>query len=147
MSDDITQQGPIDERYDLVGVRALAEYTTEALTRLLERGRRERCAAGQSEAGAYAAAELLGQFAQRSAGRAESAGRSGWSVRSTPLESPTRGDPANEVDSAFATGSGNWNRPRRNAPISRTNRSQSSIQLEPATHQRDVTSPVQPSGT
>ncbi|MDT7797537.1 MAG: hypothetical protein QOI78_970, partial [Actinomycetota bacterium] len=37
---------------------------TEALTRLLERGRRERCAAVLSEAEAYAAAELLGQFAQ-----------------------------------------------------------------------------------
>ena len=63
MSDDITQRRPLDERYGLVGVRDLAEYA-EALTRLLERGRRERCAAVLSEAEAYAAAELLGQFAQ-----------------------------------------------------------------------------------
>jgi hypothetical protein len=49
MSDDITQQSPLDERYGLVGVRDLAEYA-EALTRLLERGRRERCAAVLSEA-------------------------------------------------------------------------------------------------
>ncbi|WP_410671453.1 hypothetical protein [Amycolatopsis sp. cmx-4-68] len=41
----------------------MAEYA-EALTRLLEQGRRERCAAVLSEAEAYAAAELLGQFAQ-----------------------------------------------------------------------------------
>jgi hypothetical protein len=63
VSDDITQQRPLDERYGLVGVRDLGEYA-EALTRLLERGRRERCAAVLSEAEAYAAAELLGQFAQ-----------------------------------------------------------------------------------
>ncbi|MEU4673380.1 hypothetical protein AB0F91_36855, partial [Amycolatopsis sp. NPDC023774] len=35
-----------------------------ALTRLVERGRRERWVAVLSEAEAYAAAELLGQFAQ-----------------------------------------------------------------------------------
>lgn len=62
MGDDITQQRPFDERYGLVGVRDLGEYA-EALTRLVERGRRERCAAVLSEAEAYAAAELLGQFA------------------------------------------------------------------------------------
>jgi hypothetical protein len=43
MSDGITQQRPFDERYGLVGVRDLGEYA-EALTRLPERGRRERCA-------------------------------------------------------------------------------------------------------
>ncbi|MEV6914801.1 hypothetical protein AB0M83_07465 [Amycolatopsis sp. NPDC051106] len=63
MSDDIGQQSPLDERYGLAAVRDLAEYA-EALTRLLDRGRRERCAAVLSEAEAYAAAELLGQFAQ-----------------------------------------------------------------------------------
>ncbi|MFF1612091.1 hypothetical protein ACFVYA_30290 [Amycolatopsis sp. NPDC058278] len=44
-------------------MRDVAEHT-EALTRLLEQGRRERCAAMLSEAEAYAAAEPLGQFAQ-----------------------------------------------------------------------------------
>jgi len=62
MSDEATQS-PLDERYGLAGVRDLAEYT-QALSRLLDRGRRERCAAVLSEAEAYAAAELLGQFAQ-----------------------------------------------------------------------------------
>jgi hypothetical protein len=94
MSDDITQQGPLDERYDLVGVRALAEYTTEALTRLLERGRRERCAAGQSEAEAYAAAELLAQLDPLAALNqlADQAGRSGQHRWNRPLAGtpPTR---------------------------------------------------------
>jgi hypothetical protein len=62
MSDEVTED-PLGERYGLVGVRDMGEYA-EALTRLLERGRRERCAALLSEAEAYAAAELLGQFAQ-----------------------------------------------------------------------------------
>jgi hypothetical protein len=62
MSDEVTVD-PLGERYGLAGVRDLAEYA-EALARLLERGRRERCAAVLSEAEAYAAAELLGQFAQ-----------------------------------------------------------------------------------
>jgi hypothetical protein len=61
MNDEVTQD-PLDDRYGLVGVRDQGEYA-EALTRLLERGRRERCAALLSEAEAYAAAELLGQFA------------------------------------------------------------------------------------
>jgi hypothetical protein len=55
---------PLGERYGLAGVRDLGEYA-EALTRLLERGRREQCVALMSEAEAYAAAELLGQFAQQ----------------------------------------------------------------------------------
>jgi hypothetical protein len=42
---------PLDERYGLVGVRDLAEYP-EALTRLLDHGRRERCVALLSEAAA-----------------------------------------------------------------------------------------------
>jgi hypothetical protein len=62
MSDEVTVD-PLGARYGLAGVCDLAEYA-EALTRLLERGRRERCAAVLSEAEAYAAAELLGQFAQ-----------------------------------------------------------------------------------
>lgn len=62
MSDEATQD-PLEERYGLVGVRDMAEYA-EALRRLLERGRRERCVAVLSEAEAFAAAELLGQFAQ-----------------------------------------------------------------------------------
>jgi hypothetical protein len=62
MSDEVTVD-PLGERYGLTGVRDLGEYA-EALARLLERGRRERCAAVLSEAEAYAAAELLGQFAQ-----------------------------------------------------------------------------------
>jgi hypothetical protein len=61
VSDEVTQD-PLGERYGLVGVRDLDEYA-EALTRLLERGRRERAVAVLSEAEAYAAAELLGQFA------------------------------------------------------------------------------------
>ncbi|WIX98063.1 hypothetical protein QRX60_28790 [Amycolatopsis mongoliensis] len=61
MSDEVTQD-PLDERYGLAGVRDMVEYA-EALTRLLARGRRERCVALLSEAEAYAAAELLGQFA------------------------------------------------------------------------------------
>jgi hypothetical protein len=91
MSDDITQQGPIDERYDLVGVRALAEYTTEALTRLLER---ERCAAVLSEAEAYAAAELLAQLDPLAALNqlADQAARSGQHRWNRPLAGtpPTR---------------------------------------------------------
>ncbi|ANN22043.1 hypothetical protein SD37_26170 [Amycolatopsis orientalis] len=62
MSDEVMRE-PLDERYGLVGVRDLEEYA-EALDRLLERGRRERFAALLSEAEAYAAAELLGRFAQ-----------------------------------------------------------------------------------
>jgi hypothetical protein len=62
MSDEVTID-PLGERYGLTGARDLHEYA-EALTRLLEQGRRERCAAVLSEAEAYAAAELLGQFAQ-----------------------------------------------------------------------------------
>jgi hypothetical protein len=61
VSDEVTQD-PLGERYGLVGVRDLGEYT-EALTRLLERGRREPAVALLSEAEVYAAAELLGQFA------------------------------------------------------------------------------------
>lgn len=61
MSDEVIID-PLGERYGLAGVKDMDEYT-EALTRLLERGRRERCAAVLSEAEAYAAAELLGQFA------------------------------------------------------------------------------------
>jgi hypothetical protein len=61
MGDEVTRD-PLDERYGLVEVRDQAEYA-EALTRLLDRGRRERCVALLSEAEAYAAAELLGQFA------------------------------------------------------------------------------------
>ncbi len=52
---------PLGERYGLAGVRDMGEYA-EALTRLLERGRRERCVAVLSPEEAYAAAELLGQF-------------------------------------------------------------------------------------
>ncbi|OXM72304.1 MULTISPECIES: hypothetical protein [Amycolatopsis] len=62
MSDEVTQE-PLEERYGLVGLHDVDEYA-EALTRLLEQGRRERCVALLSEAEAYAAAELLGQFAQ-----------------------------------------------------------------------------------
>ncbi|MEW2505880.1 MULTISPECIES: hypothetical protein [unclassified Amycolatopsis] len=62
MSDEVTQD-PLGDRYGLLGVRDLGEYA-EALTGLVERGRRERWVAVLSEAEAYAAAELLGQFAQ-----------------------------------------------------------------------------------
>jgi hypothetical protein len=62
VSDEAVQE-PLEQRYGLTEVANLAEYA-EALTRLLERGRRERCVAVVSEAEAYAAAELLGQFAQ-----------------------------------------------------------------------------------
>ncbi|MEV4604947.1 hypothetical protein AB0K15_47340 [Amycolatopsis sp. NPDC049253] len=62
MSDEVTHD-PLGDRYGLVGVRDLSEYA-EALTRLVERGRQERWVAMLSEAEAYAAAELLGQFAQ-----------------------------------------------------------------------------------
>lgn len=62
MSDEVMQD-PLGERYGLAGVGDLDEYA-DALTRLLERGRRERWVAVVSEAEAYAAAELLGQFAQ-----------------------------------------------------------------------------------
>ncbi|MEU4666364.1 hypothetical protein AB0F91_00005 [Amycolatopsis sp. NPDC023774] len=62
MSDEVTPD-PLSDRYGLLGVRDLGEYA-EALTRLVERGRRERWVAVLSEAEAYAAAELLGQFAQ-----------------------------------------------------------------------------------
>ncbi|WP_410615879.1 hypothetical protein [Amycolatopsis sp. lyj-109] len=62
MSDEVMQD-PLGKRYGLLDVRDLDEYA-DALTRLVERGRRERCAAVVSEAEAYAAAELLGQFAQ-----------------------------------------------------------------------------------
>ena len=62
MSDEAVQD-PLEKRYCLTEVADLEEYA-EALTRLLERGRRERCVAVVSEAEAYAAAELLGQFAQ-----------------------------------------------------------------------------------
>lgn len=62
MSDEAVQD-PLEKRYGLTEVADLEEYA-EALTRLLERGRRERCVAVVSEAEAYAAAELLGQFAQ-----------------------------------------------------------------------------------
>ncbi|MET7998315.1 hypothetical protein ABZU76_46340 [Amycolatopsis sp. NPDC005232] len=61
MSDRVMQD-PRGDRYGLGRVRDLGEYA-EALTRLAERGRRERCVAVLSEAEAYAAAELLGQFA------------------------------------------------------------------------------------
>jgi len=54
---------PLGERYGLAGGGDLGEYA-EALTRLLERGRRERCVAVLSAEEAFAAAELLGQFAQ-----------------------------------------------------------------------------------
>ncbi|MDX3192529.1 hypothetical protein PV458_29305 [Streptomyces sp. MN03-5084-2B] len=62
MSDEAVQD-PLGARYGLTGAADLTEYA-DALARLLERGRRERCAAVLSEAEAYAAAELLGQFAQ-----------------------------------------------------------------------------------
>ncbi|WP_329049077.1 hypothetical protein OG738_40675 [Amycolatopsis sp. NBC_01488] len=62
MSDEAVQD-PLEVRYGLTEVADLGEYV-EALRRLLERGRRERCVALVSEAEAYAAAELLGQFAQ-----------------------------------------------------------------------------------
>jgi len=62
VSDEAVQE-PLEERYGLTEVTDLQDYA-EALTRLLERGRRERCVAVVSEAEAYAAAELLGQFAQ-----------------------------------------------------------------------------------
>jgi hypothetical protein len=62
MSDQVMRD-PLGERYGLAGVRDLDEFA-EALAGLLERGRRERCVALLSEAEAYAAAELLGQFAQ-----------------------------------------------------------------------------------
>ena len=62
MGDEAVQE-PLEQRYGLAEVADLSEYA-EALTRLLERGRRERCVAVVSEAEAYAAAELLGQFAQ-----------------------------------------------------------------------------------
>lgn len=61
MSDEVPQD-PLGERYGLVGVCDLGEYA-EALTRLLERGRREQWVALLSEAEAYTVAELLGQFA------------------------------------------------------------------------------------
>jgi hypothetical protein len=54
---------PLGEQYGLAGVRDMGEYA-EALTLLLERGRREPCVAVLSREEAYAAAELLGQFAQ-----------------------------------------------------------------------------------
>jgi hypothetical protein len=54
---------PLGERYGLAGVRDMGEYA-EALTRLLERGRRERCVAVLSPEETFAAAELLGQVAQ-----------------------------------------------------------------------------------
>jgi hypothetical protein len=54
---------PLGERYGLAGVRDMGEYA-EALARLLEQGRRERWVAVLSQEEAYAAAELLGQFAQ-----------------------------------------------------------------------------------
>lgn len=59
MSDPVAQQDP----FELDGVRTRADYA-DALTRLVARGRRERCAAVVSSTEAYAAAELLGQFAQ-----------------------------------------------------------------------------------
>ncbi|MET8852283.1 hypothetical protein [Amycolatopsis sp. NPDC004625] len=62
MSDEAIQE-PLEQRYGLTEITDLGQYST-ALTRLLERGRRERCVALLSEAEAYAAAELLGQFAQ-----------------------------------------------------------------------------------
>ncbi|MGW4396649.1 hypothetical protein ACWEHA_15275 [Amycolatopsis nivea] len=62
MSDEVGHD-PLGQRYGLTGARDLAEYA-EALSRLMERGRRDRCVALLSEAEAYAAAELLGQFAQ-----------------------------------------------------------------------------------
>ncbi|MEU7786194.1 MULTISPECIES: hypothetical protein [unclassified Amycolatopsis] len=62
MSDQVFRDS-FGERYRLDGVRDLDEYA-EALKQLLIRGRRERCVALVSEAEAYAAAELLGQFAQ-----------------------------------------------------------------------------------
>ncbi|MBE1495864.1 hypothetical protein H4696_002964 [Amycolatopsis lexingtonensis] len=61
MRDEATQD-PLGERYGLTGAADLGEYA-EALARLLARGRREQCVALVSEAEAYAAAELLGQFA------------------------------------------------------------------------------------
>ncbi|QRP42884.1 hypothetical protein [Amycolatopsis sp. FDAARGOS 1241] len=62
MSDEGTQH-PLGDRYGLGGARDLGEYT-QALTRLMERGRREQWVTVLSEAEAYTAAELLGQFAQ-----------------------------------------------------------------------------------
>ncbi|MEV7044586.1 hypothetical protein [Amycolatopsis sp. NPDC051061] len=63
MSDEVGRD-PLSERYGLAQVGDLGEYV-QALTRLLEQGRRERRVALLSEAEAYAAAELLGQYAQR----------------------------------------------------------------------------------
>ena len=62
MSDEAVRE-PLEHRYGLAEVADLGQYA-EALTRLLERGRREQGVAVLSEAEAYAAAELLGQFAQ-----------------------------------------------------------------------------------
>jgi hypothetical protein len=63
MGNEVTYD-PFGDRYGLDGARDQGEYA-EALTRLVDRGRRERCVALLSEAEAYAAADLLGQFAQR----------------------------------------------------------------------------------
>lgn len=56
-------QEPFGDRYGLDEARDLGEYA-QALTHLVEQGRRERWVAVLSEAEAYSAAELLGQFAQ-----------------------------------------------------------------------------------
>jgi len=59
MSDQVAGQEPAE----LAAVRNREDYA-DALTRLIDRGRRERCVALLSGAEAYAVAELLGQYAQ-----------------------------------------------------------------------------------
>ena len=59
MSDRVAGQEP----FELAAVRNREDYA-DALARLIDRGRRERCIALLSGTEAYAIAELLGQYAQ-----------------------------------------------------------------------------------
>jgi hypothetical protein len=59
VSDQVAGQEP----FELAEVRNREDYA-DAHTRLVERGRRERCIALLSGTEAYAVAELLGQYAQ-----------------------------------------------------------------------------------
>ncbi|WP_410566172.1 hypothetical protein [Amycolatopsis sp. cmx-4-61] len=59
MTDQLAGQEPLE----LAAVRNRGDYA-DALTRLIDRGRRERCITVLSGAEAYAVAELLGQYAQ-----------------------------------------------------------------------------------
>ncbi|GHG41682.1 MULTISPECIES: hypothetical protein [Amycolatopsis] len=59
MSDQVAGQEP----FELAAVRNREDYA-DALTRLIARGRRERCITVLSATEAYAVAELLGQYAQ-----------------------------------------------------------------------------------